>query len=407
MAVKWYEHLWPMGGVLSASLFIAWATEVAAFFLSRGFAFAILALLQVLPEFAVEAVITVNAGKDAAGLEFVTANFTGANRLIVGLFVPMTFFLAAWRARKRQQRISHIELPRESSIEVVFLLIATVYSLLIPLRGRLTPLDTVILVGIYLTYLFAVYRLPSEDHTQAELPLVPRTIRTWSVARQKLAILALFAVGGTLLFVSVEPFYHNTIELGAVLGLSAYFLFQWLAPFLSEFPEFVTIFYWGRTGRAQLGLTNAISSKINQWTLLIAMIPLAYAFGTSTVGAPQWEIAFSKVQRIEILLTAMQGFFAALILMNLRFERWEAHALLWLWALQVFDPLVDPWIHANLPQLAFSPFETQEYVREWFVFVYFALCILLIFRQRARFVAFEEFGKAWRTYVRPRPGPHR
>src|SRR5688572_25863798 len=133
--VKWYEHLFPAGGVLAATMLIAWATEVLSFFLSRGLAFAVLALLQVLPEFAVEAVITRSAAEDPINLQYVTANFTGANRLIVGLFIPLVFFMAFWRGRKQGRKVRFLELPIESSIEVVALVLATCYSFIIVARG--------------------------------------------------------------------------------------------------------------------------------------------------------------------------------------------------------------------------------------------------------------------------------
>lgn len=398
MAAKWYDFVWPMGGVVSASLLIAWATEIVSFFMSRGLAFALLAFLQVLPEFSVEAVITVSAARDPTQLQYVTANFTGANRLIAGLFVPMTFYMAAWRSKRAGRYLQQVTLPPTSSIEVVFLVIPTVYLLLIPLRGRLTPVDAVLLILIYVAYLFVVQRLPAEAEESHLLPLVPRTIRRWPPWQQWTALLAMFAVGGYILYHSVEPFYHNTLELGAFLGVSAYFLLQWIAPFLSEFPEFITILYWGRTGRAQLGITNAVSSNINQLTLLIAMLPFAYAYGGwSAFGVPQWEIPFDGVQRVEILLTGMQMLFAAIILLNLRLERREAHTLLGLWVVQLTDPLVHPYFPSNFP----SPFGTGAYIREWLILVYFVLCWVEIARARGRMPAFVQFARVWREHIAP------
>lgn len=400
MALKWYDYAWPMGGVLSASLFIAWATEVLAFFLSRGLAFAILALLQVLPEFAVEAVITVSAGKDPVNnLQYVTANFTGSNRLIAGLFIPMTFYVAAWRARKRRQRISLIQLPAQSSVEVVFLLIPTLYSVFVAFRGRLTPFDAVFLVIVYLAYLAIQYRMPPAEEEHEGLPLVPRTIRRWTNGRQLTAVAVLFAVGGYLIFHSVEPFYQHTLELGAAIGLSSYFLLQWLAPFLSEFPEFITIAYWSRTGRSALGVTNAISSNINQLTLLIAMLPFAFAYGTGlATGTPQWELAFDHKQRVEILLTSVQMLFATLVLLDLKLDRWQAHLLVGLWLTQLMEPLVDLVAPGMLP----SPLGTGLALREWLIFVYGGLCLILVGYHRGRFEAFKQFGTVWKRHIAPR-----
>lgn len=395
-----------MGGVLSGSLLIAWATEVLSFFLSRGMAFAVLALLQVLPEFAVEAVITLEAAADPTNLQYVTANFTGANRLIVGLFLPMVFFMAAYRSRRFGSRLNAVQMPVESSIEIMALIVATLYSFTFVLRGSVSLGDAVILVGIYVTYLFLTYKLPpSESGEHEELPLVPRKIRTFAHRNQKFTILAFFVLGGGLLYVSVHPFFVNTLALGLVIGISSYFLLQWIAPFLSEFPEFITIVYWGRTGRAQLGLTNAISSKVNQWTLLIAMIPIVYGFGTWKAGGFSASLTFDETQQLEILLTAAQGLFAAAAFMNLRFHRWEAITLVVLWGIQLFDPLIDPLLPASLPHF-FQPSvdpRTGEgiphYIREWTTVAYLLLTPVALLGPKDRFLAIKGFRQVFRTHI--------
>ena len=396
--------LWPMGGVLSGALLIAWATEVLSFFLSRGLAFAVLALLQVLPEFAVEAVITAEAAKDSSQLYLVTANFTGANRLIVGLFLPIVFFMAAHTARKQGQRLDFVQMPIQSSVEVVALIIPTLYSFSFVFRGALGLVDAVILVGMYATYLMVIYKLPPQEEGHESLPLVPRTIRAQSVTRQKWIIFFLFLAGGLLLFLSVHPFYKNTIALGLAIGIPTYFLFQWLAPLLSEFPELITIVYWGKTGRAEHGLTNAISSKVNQWTLLIAMIPVVYFLvawrQTDTILT---SIVFDESQRLEILLTAAQGLFAAGCFMNLKLHRWEAWTLLSLWAVQLIDPLIDPFIYERFPNTPyfFAPSTHTEgiphpaYVREWVTVIYLILTPIVMLAPKERWGALRGFHHVW------------
>ena len=52
-----YSALWTFPAILLAALILAWAAESAQFFVSQGLALALLAWLQTLPEFAVEAVI--------------------------------------------------------------------------------------------------------------------------------------------------------------------------------------------------------------------------------------------------------------------------------------------------------------------------------------------------------------
>ncbi len=49
--------LWTAPAILAASMMIAWGAESAQFFIAQGFALAMLAWMQTLPEFAVEAVL--------------------------------------------------------------------------------------------------------------------------------------------------------------------------------------------------------------------------------------------------------------------------------------------------------------------------------------------------------------
>src|SRR5215469_15947638 len=87
--------LWTFPSVLGSAILIAWAAEAAQFLVSQGLALAVLAWLQTLPEFAVEAVIAWQAGQTVAAspgtpeaihaTALMTANFTGSLRLLVGL----------------------------------------------------------------------------------------------------------------------------------------------------------------------------------------------------------------------------------------------------------------------------------------------------------------------------------
>src|SRR5712691_3627160 len=87
--------LWTFPSVLGSAMLIAWAAEAAQFLISQGLALAVLAWLQTLPEFAVEAVIAWQAGKAVStnagtpeamhATALMTANFTGSLRLLVGL----------------------------------------------------------------------------------------------------------------------------------------------------------------------------------------------------------------------------------------------------------------------------------------------------------------------------------
>ena len=156
--------LFTFASVIAAAMMIAWAAEASQYSISQGLALAIVAIVQTLPEFFVEGAIAWNAGQDPVGwLPNVTANFTGANRLLTGLGWPLILFTAMLsRSGNKRSGLHVIALRKEQSIEVVFMLGATLYYVLIWLRGSLEVIDTFVLLAAFLGYLWMLSRLPSE-----------------------------------------------------------------------------------------------------------------------------------------------------------------------------------------------------------------------------------------------------
>src|SRR5512142_2673616 len=139
---------WTFPSILLSAFSIAWGAEAAQFLMSQGLALAILAWLQTLPEFAVEAVIAWEAGKDPTKTHLAIANFTGSLRLLVGLGWPMIYFVAAsfgWKNAGR--RFVSIDLDDEHSIEVWGLLLPILYFTFIWWKGTLALWDAFPLAG--------------------------------------------------------------------------------------------------------------------------------------------------------------------------------------------------------------------------------------------------------------------
>src|SRR5262249_23492909 len=114
---------WTAPSILVAAMLIAWAAESAQFFIAQGVALAILAWLQTLPEFAVEAVL---AWKQQTPL--LLANLTGALRLLTGLGWPMIYATAAFFYRRRESKpLREIRLEHEHCVEVIGLLACLLY----------------------------------------------------------------------------------------------------------------------------------------------------------------------------------------------------------------------------------------------------------------------------------------
>ncbi|HEX8089097.1 MAG TPA: hypothetical protein VF762_09615, partial [Blastocatellia bacterium] len=167
---------WTFPSVLGSAMLIAWGAEAAQFLISQGLALAILAWLQTLPEFAVEAVIAWEAGKAVAAnsnaahaTALMTANFTGSLRLLVGLGWPMIYATAATFYRRRtKKKLRRIRLENEHAVEIVFLLISIAYFFIVWLKGTLNWMDTIALTMIYLVYLYFLNKIPPQGEEKME-----------------------------------------------------------------------------------------------------------------------------------------------------------------------------------------------------------------------------------------------
>ncbi|MFB3778044.1 MAG: hypothetical protein ACE141_10550, partial [Bryobacteraceae bacterium] len=266
--------LWAAPAILLAAMLIAWAAESAQFFVAQGFALAILAWLQTLPEFAVEFVL---AWRQQVPL--LLANLTGALRLLTGLAWPMIYFVAAVSYRARQKRpLREIRLQESHCVEVVGLLVPLIYIVFVWAKASLNLVDAGVLILIYAAYLFVLRRMPPEEAEGIEgLEAIPRAVVKSPRLTRNLLIIGFFLGGGGIIYYAAEPFLGSLLAISAALGIPSFVFVQWVAPFVSEFPEKVSAFYWARTvDRAPMALMNMVSSNINQWTLLAAMLPIVF-----------------------------------------------------------------------------------------------------------------------------------
>jgi cation:H+ antiporter len=281
-----WSALWTFPSMLASAFLVAWAAEAAQFIISQGLALAILAWVQTLPEFAVEAVIAWEAGGDAAHCfvsspppgchsHLAIANFTGAIRLLVGLAWPMIFFVAAFFGRKQRPFLSPIVLENEHAVEVLTTIPPLAYFGWIWHKGSIDIIDAIVLIAMYCVYLAILWRMPPRQEEE--------------VAD---------------------------------------------APCLSEFPEKVSAFQWAsRVRTAPMALVNMVSSNINQWTVLAAMIPIVFSLSRGTPSA----LPFDGAQREEILLTIAQSIVAVLVLLDMKFHWWDAAILFVLWLAQFLE----------------------------------------------------------------------
>jgi len=333
--------LWTFPSILLSAFLVAWGAEAAQFLMSQGLALAILAWQQTLPEFAVEAVIAWEAGGNPERSHLAIANLTGAIRLLLGLGWPMIYYVFAVFGRRRgEQGLPSIKLHKEHAVEVIGLIPPLLYFIVIIVKQTITWVDAVILVGLYVLYLWALLRNPPHDAEQlSDAPRVSQWAYRQRGWRQKAAIGGLFAAGGFLLYVTAHPFLESMLAVAALLGVSQFVLVQWVAPFLSEFPEKVSAFMWARrVTHAPMALMNMVSSNINQWTVLAAMIPLVYGYSHYHHTGTWAAFHFDAEQRVEIILTLLQTGLGMVVLANMEFDWFDATALFVLWVVQFLAP---------------------------------------------------------------------
>jgi len=124
--------------------------------------------------------------------------------------------------------------------------------------------------------------------------------------------------------------------------------------------------------RSTAGFNALISSKLNQWTLLIGTLVVVYSLALGRYGM----LPFDDKQSLEIWITAAQSYFALAILVNFRISMREAVALLVLFVSQV---VIEFLIIRDVVALGVS---THDMLLGYTV-VYMVLGTVLLIRRRA------------------------
>src|SRR4051794_28048051 len=375
-----WATLWTTPAILLASLLITWGAESAQFFVAQGFALAILAWMQTLPEFAVEAVL---AWKQQTSL--LLANLTGALRLLTGLAWPMIYATAGVVHHRRTGRhLRFIQLEPHHSVEVTGLILPLAYMTFVWSKGKLEIYDAVVLVTLYSAYLVLLSKLPPEKSEGVEdLEAIPRKIVLAPRRTRILAIAVCFLIGGAIIYFTAEPFLGSLVSLATAIGIPSFVVIQWLAPVISEFPELLSTFYFARQDtKASVALMNIASSNINQWTLLVAMLPVVFSLSKGAVT----PLDFDEEQAVELLLTIAQSVLSLVCLVKMRFLWWEAVALFVLFAAQF-----------TLPE--FFGDQSKIWIAGAFLAWSAAELVLLLFRGKKP-EALTSFASVWRAHVR-------
>jgi len=348
--------------ILAGAFLLTWAAEVAEMDIAQGLALAFLALVAVLPEYAVDLYFAWMAASHPEYTAYATANMTGANRLLIGIAWPLIVFLYWLKTRQRT-----LILPRERAVELLFLTLATIYSFVIPLKGTISLLDMVVLVGCFAGY---VWRIAQAEAHEPELMGPAMAVGALKPGLRRGMVVLFFVFSGAVILMSAEPFAEALIHLGRQRGIDEFLLVQWLAPLASEAPEIVIACILTLKGNAQAGMGAMVSSKVNQWTLLVGTLPLVYSIALGGPGA----LHLDSRQVEEILLTSAQSLFAVAVLASLSLSVGEALALFVLFTTQLFFP--DPT------------------VRYGFAVLYIVLALAMLVRNRRSLSNFLRAGAA-------------
>jgi len=348
--------------IVGAAFTISWAAEAAEHDIPRALALTVVALLAVLPEYAVDIVFAYKAGQDPTFAPYAVANMTGSNRLLLGLGWPTVAVLAWMVGHKRV-----LDLDRGNALPLGFLFAATVYSFSLPLRAGISLFDSLVLVLLFGIY--AVLAAREEAH-EPELVSPAAAIAALPTVGRRLTVVALFAFAGVVIAISAEPFAEGLVRTGEHLGIDEFLLVQWLAPLASETPEFLIAVLLATRGKAAAALALLLSAKVNQWTLLVGSLPVAYSIGAGQAGA----LPLDQRQVAEVLLTAAQSLFGVAVLASMSLSLVEAGLLAGLFLAQL---VIGGFLRAGLH-------DVESASTEMFLFTLVYLVLSAIFMLRTR-----------------------
>jgi len=313
--------------IVGAAFLLGWGAELSERDIPRSLALITLALISVLPEYAIGLHYAWTEGLTKSTEGLAIANMTGANRILIGIGWALIAIVYYFKHKRKE-----VELDQSQGLEISLLLLATIYSLVIPLKGTLSWVDMVILFAMFLYYAGRAAR--GEKHDEELEGIAAEIDRKLGNNARRLVVLLMFAFAGVVIWLSAEPFAEGLKETGKTYRVNEFLLVQWLAPLASESPEGLIALLFALKGKGSVGLGALISSKVNQWTLLVGALPLAYGLAAGGMA----PMILNGRQKEELLLTSAQSLFAAVVISDFRFSLWEAILLLALFAGQLMMP---------------------------------------------------------------------
>jgi cation:H+ antiporter len=297
-------------GLIGASFMLAWAADAGEAVFSGGLVLAAVALVGVLPELTIEVHLAF-----VQQAELVTANLTGATRLLLtgATALPLVVALVAQRKKQAQPRVV---LSRSRRTELGILLVSALVASQVVVRGALSVFDAVVLLALYVLYARRIQGSADEEPAvagvAAGLVSLPERYRRPAVAS--------LIVGAAGVVVTIaNPFTSDLLASGASLGIDPYLMIQCVVPAATEAPEIVVVAVLVANRRPAQGLALFLAAAVTQWTLGLGSLPIAYLAGGGGVSLP-----LASREQVELGLTVSVTLFVVAALAALRLQRADA-----------------------------------------------------------------------------------
>jgi cation:H+ antiporter len=311
--------------VVAGAFMLAWATEAAQEDIGHGIVIAVVAFVAILPEYVVEVHYAFTGQA-----QYVTANLTGASRLLLGCAVALPAVVGMLRGRGRGAHIGHVALAPAHRLELAILGLGGLWALRGVLRGELTSFDSVVLVGLYVLYLRRVATIGGDNSppvgVAAQLAQLP-------AAQRKRWAGGLMLYAAAVILVTAVPFGDAVLGTGALVGIEPYLLLQWIVPIATEAPELVVAFVLLTHGRGGQSLAVLLAGAVSQYTLALGTLPAVYSLGAGVGPLP-----LPARERIELFLTIGVALYAIASLVMLRLSRADSGMMLALFGAQFLLP---------------------------------------------------------------------
>ena len=302
--------------IFGAAILISWGAEASEKDISGAFVIALIALIAVLPEYSIESILAYTAGKSYKNNNFkytdrvgyVSANVTGANRLLAGLGWPLIMLINLYRNNKQ------INIIKNNKIELVIIFAGLASMTLTFILDMQPLLLSAILICIYLFYLYVSSKKESEE---PEFVGISKYITEFKKPVRITINVSLIVFSAISIFVVSHPFVESLIHVGEKFGIDEYYLIQWLAPLASESPEILIASLFAFRNKSIESIAIILSSQANQMSLLIGSMGWIFALAAGRLDS----FPVNDTQGIEFLLTAAFALFQIAIIYKSKFNK--------------------------------------------------------------------------------------